>query len=458
MEEKNINDFSKGAMWKNILSMAIPVTAAQLVQLLYNIVDRIYIGHMQGDASLALTGVGLTFPIISLITAFSLLFSSGGAPLCSIERGRGNHERAEKLLGNCFCLLLITGCLLMVVFYAFMKPILYAFGASDVTYPFASSYLTIYLIGTLFVMISTGMNMFINSQGFGKVGMATTMIGAVCNIILDPIFIFVFHMGVQGAALATIISQGVSALWVFHFLTGKKPMYRIKKVCMKLNDLKLILDMVSLGLSGFVMAVTNSLTQIVCNATLQTYGGDIYVGSMTILNSVREIFTLATQGITSGAQPVLGFNYGAGEYDRVKQGIKFMTGLTVGYTVLAWLVIDLVPQVFIGLFTSEPELMAVSIPSLRIFFGGFFMMSLQFSGQSTFVALGYSKHAVFFSLLRKAIIVVPLTLILPRFMGINGVFYAEPISNYIGGTACFVVMLLTVWPRLSKNTAAKNQE
>ncbi|MDD3219470.1 MAG: MATE family efflux transporter [Lachnospiraceae bacterium] len=456
MEEKNINDFSKGAMWKNILSMAIPVTAAQLVQLLYNIVDRIYIGHMQGDASLALTGVGLTFPIISLITAFSLLFSSGGAPLCSIERGRGNHERAEKLLGNCFCLLLITGCLLMVVFYVFMKPILYAFGASDVTYPFASSYLTIYLIGTLFVMISTGMNMFINSQGFGKVGMATTMIGAVCNIILDPIFIFVFHMGVQGAALATIISQGVSALWVFHFLTGKKPMYKIKKVCMKLNDLKLILDMVSLGLSGFVMAVTNSLTQIVCNATLQTYGGDIYVGSMTILNSVREIFTLATQGITSGAQPVLGFNYGAGEYDRVKQGIKFMTGLTVGYTVLAWLVIDLVPQVFIGLFTSEPELMAVSIPSLRIFFGGFFMMSLQFSGQSTFVALGYSKHAVFFSLLRKAIIVVPLTLILPRFMGINGVFYAEPISNYIGGTACFVVMLLTVWPRLSKDTAAKN--
>ena len=452
------NDFAEGSMWKNILLMAIPMTVAQLVQVFYNLVDRIYIGHMGADASLALTGLGLNFPIISLITAFCLLFSSGGAPLCSIERGRGNHERAEKLLGNCFVLLMITGVLLMVVLYVFMKPILYTFGASDATYVYAADYLRIYLLGTLFVMTATGMNMFINSQGFGRIGMATTLLGAVCNIILDPIFIFVLGWGVRGAAAATVISQGISAAWALHFLLSDKAIYKIKKKWLRLDDGKLILQVLGLGLSGFVMAVTNSLTQIVCNAMLQRWGGDLYVGAMTILNSVREVFTLAAQGITQGAQPVLGYNYGAHEYKRVKKGIQFMSLVTISYTVVIWAVINLFPHPFIAMFTKDADLITLAAPALKIFFGGFFMMSLQFSGQATFVALGYSRHAVFFSLLRKAFIVVPLTLLLPGFLGVDGVFYAEPVSNYIGGTACYVAMLLTVWPRLSGKKSVGNSK
>ena len=431
--------------------MAIPITAAQLVQVLYNLVDRIYLGHLKDGATLALTGVGLTFPIISLISAFSLLFASGGAPLCSIERGRGNHDRAETIMGNCFSMLLMTGAVLMFVFYGFMKPILYAFGASPATYPYAGLYLCIYLTGTLFSMITTGMNMFINAQGFGRMGMFTTMIGAICNVILDPLFIFVFHLGVAGAAIATVISQCISALWVLRFLTGTKPIYRIKKARMKITDWKIILQIVGLGASGFTMAVTNSLTQIICNSTLQTWGGDLYVGGMTIMNSVREIFTLIVQGISQGATPVLGFNYGARKYKRVRTGIAFMSILTIIYTFLAWLCIHNFPEFFIRLFTNEEALISVTIPAIRIFFGGFFMMSLQFSGQSTFVALGCSKRAIFFSLLRKAFIVVPLTIYLPTLLGVDGVFYAEPISNYIGGTACFVTMLLTLWPKLKKD-------
>lgn len=449
MTQKNTNDFSEGSMWKNILLMAIPMTVAQLVQVFYNLVDRIYIGHMEGDASLALTGVGLNFPIISIITAFCLLFSSGGAPLCSIERGKGNHERAEKLLGNCFALLMMTGVVLMTVLYVFMKPILYIFGASDATYSYASSYLSIYLIGTLFVMIATGMNMFINAQGFGRIGMATTLFGAVCNIILDPVFIFVLNMGVRGAAIATVLSQGVSAIWALSFLLSDKAIYRIKRKYLKLDDLSMILQVIGLGITGFVMAVTNSLTQIVCNATLQHWGGDLYVGTMTILNSIREVFTLVVQGITQGSQPVLGFNFGAHKYKRVKKGIKFTSCLVISYSVIAWVFINLYPQVFVRLFTKDTELIQLATPALRIFFGGFYMMSLQFSGQSTFVALGYSKHSVFFSLLRKVIIVVPLTIALPYFMGVNGVYYAEPISNFLGGTACFVTMILTLWPKLN---------
>lgn len=442
------NDFTKGAVWKNILSLAVPITLAQLVQILYNLVDRIYIGHIKENASLALTGIGLTFPIISLIMAFALLFSSGGAPLFSIERGKGHRKKAEKLIGNCFTLLVATGIILIIFFNIFMKPILYAFGASAQTYPFAAAYLRIYLLGTLFVMVTIGMNQFINAQGFGKIAMITTMLGAVCNIILDPIFIFVLNLGVRGAAIATVISQAVSTIWVLKFLTGDKTDFKIQKDNIKIDDLSLVKSIVGLGTSGFVMAVTNSLTQIVCNASLQSYGGDVYVGAMTILNSIREVFTLVVQGITQGAQPILGYNYGAGAYNRVKKAIKFTSIVTITYTVLAWAAIENFAPYLVSIFTSDTELIAVAVPSLKIFFGGFFMMSLQFSGQSTFVALGCSKRAVFFSLLRKAIIVVPLTIFLPHFIGVNGVFYAEPISNYLGGTACFVVMMLTVWPKL----------
>ncbi len=443
-------DFSKGAMWKNILYMAIPYTASQIIQVLYNIVDRIYIGHMNTGDGLALTGVGLAFPVISIISAFTNLFSTGGAPLCSIERGKGNHEKAREILGNSFSLIVGTGLVLMLLFYFFMKPILYAFGASDLTYPYARAYLQIYLTGTLFAMIGFGMNPFINSQGFGKVGMMTTMVGAIANIILDPVFIFVFRMGIRGAAIATVISQGLSCFWVLRFLTGNKPMYKIDGKYMKVKNPGLVGEILTLGVSGFTMMVTNSLTQIACNTTLQRYGGELYVGSMTILNSIRDIFTLVVHGLTIGAQPVLGYNFGAGKYQRVKDGIKFVSIGGIAYTFLAWLVIDLFPDVFIRMFTKDEALIAVAIPALNIFFMGFFMMSFQFCGQSIFVSLGYSKHAIFFSLLRKVFIVVPLTLLLPVYIGVNGVFYAEPISNYIGGIACYTTMIFTVWKTLGK--------
>jgi putative MATE family efflux protein len=449
------NDFSKGSMVKNILTMAVPLTIAQVVQLLYNIVDRMYIGLLSED-SLALTGMGICFPIISIVGAFNLLFSSGGAPLCSMARGSGDLAEAKKLMGNCFSLLMITGVLVMIVGYVFMKPILFLFGASDEIYPYASSYLSIYLLGTLFVMAGTGMNSFINAQGFAKIGMATTLLGAICNIVLDMVFVLVLRMGVTGAAIATVISQGISAVWVLHFLTGKKAILVLDRDSMKLNNKNRILRMTGLGISGFVMGMTNSLTQIICNATLQNWGGDLYVGIMTVLNSVREIFNVVVQGITTGSQPVISFNYGAKLYKRVKQGILAVAIIGISYTVFAWLIVENFSEVFLRLFTNEEQLIEVGTPCLKLFFGGFYMMSLQFTGQSTFVATGYSKHAVFFSLLRKVFIVVPLTLLLPYAMGVNGVFMAEPISNFLGGTACFITMMFTVWRKLGSEKALKN--
>ncbi len=443
------NDFSQGSVAKNIMSLALPMTLAQIINVLYNVVDRIYIGHLPDASTTALTGLGLTFPIISMISAFANLFGMGGAPLCSIARGKGEHERAIKIMGNSFSTLLISGIVLTVVCFLFKEPILYAFGASEDTFPYANSYLEIYLIGTVFVMISLGMNSFINSQGFGRTGMLTVLVGAIVNLILDPIFIFVFNMGVSGAALATVISQGLSALWVLVFLTGKRTIYRLSVPSMRLN-FRIIREITSLGLSGFIMAVTNGSVQMVCNFTLSIYGGDLYIGIMTVINSVREILTLPVNGITNGAQPVMGFNYGAGKYTRVRQGIRFTAIICILYTLVAWLLILILPAQFIHLFNSDPTLIEKGIPAMHIYFFGFFMMSLQFSGQSTYLALGCSRQAVFFSLFRKAIIVIPLTLLLPMMgnLGVNGVFLAEPISNFIGGGACFITMLLTIWPKL----------
>ncbi len=451
------NDFSKGAVWKNIMSLSVPLMVAQLVQLCYNIVDRIYIGHLPGTSSLALTGLGLTFPIITVITAFTNLFGSGGAPLCSIARGEGNEERAKKIMGNSFFMLVLTGAILTVVCEVFKKPVLYLFGASDDTYPYAAAYLTIYLIGTIFVMIGVGMNNFISAQGFGKTSMLTVLVGAAINIVLDPVFIFLFNMGVQGAALATVISQFISAAWVLKFLTGKKALFTLNLRAMK-PDWRLIGRITGLGLSGFTMSVTNGLTQIACNRMLGIFGGDSYIAIMTVLNSVREIFMLPLNGVTSGAQPVLGFNYGAKEYGRVRQGVRFTTAVTIIYTVIAWIIVMLIPGVFIRMFSSDPTLMDNGIRSLQIFFFGFFMMAFQVSGQVVFVGLGKSRQAVFFSLLRKAIIVVPLTFILPYVggLGVNGVFLAEPISNFIGGLACFTTMMCTVYRRMKREEAAHN--
>ncbi len=448
-ETQQKNDFSKGSIVGNIMSLAVPMTLAQLINVLYNIVDRIYIGRIPDHATLSLTGLGLCLPIISIVMAFANLFGMGGAPLCSIERGRGRQAEAEKIMGNSFCLMLIFGTLLTVLGLLFKRPMLYLFGASDQTFPYADSYVSIYLLGSVFVMIGLGMNSFINSQGFGKVGMMTVLLGAAANIALDPVFIFTLNMGVRGAALATVISQGLSAAWIFLFLTGPKTILKLKKTCMKLEK-KRVKDIVALGLSGFTMSITNSLVQIMYNATLQTYGGDLYVGVMTVINSVREVVSMPVQGVTNSAQPVMGYNYGAGEYRRVKQAIAFTSVVAIVYTAAVWMLVHGFPEFFIRIFNQDTDLIAAGIPSMQIYYFGFFFMSLQFSGQAVFVALGKAKYAVFFSIFRKVIIVMPLIWLLPRLggLGTRGIFAAEPVSNLMGGTACFVVMLVTILPEL----------
>lgn len=447
-------DFSQGSVAGNILRLAIPMTLAQLINVLYNVVDRVYIGHIPGASTQALTGIGLTLPVITIITAFANLFGMGGAPLFSMARGADQTARAKNIMGNSFSMLLLSGTILAAVCYIFKRPLLYLFGASDATYPYANAYLTLYLLGTLFVMISLGMNSYINAQGFGVTGMLTVSIGAVLNLILDPLFIFVFHLGVRGAALATILSQCVSAIWVLRFLTGNKAFIKLSPEYMKLKP-SLIKEISALGLAGFVMSITNGSVQIMCNAVLQRWGGDLYVGIMTVINSVRELITMPVTGLTSGAQPVMSFNYGAQKYDRVRSAIRFTTVACILFSLFAWAMIFFFPHFFIQLFNSDPELLEKGVPSLHLYFFGIFLMALQFSGQSTFTALGKSKQAVFFSLFRKAVIVIPLTLWLPTVAGLgtNGVFLAEPVSNLIGGTACFVTMMLTVWPTLSEKTA-----
>ncbi len=333
---------------------------------------------------------------------------------------------------------------------------LYLFGASDQTYQYASDYLNIYLVGTVFAMVGQGLNYFINSQGFPKIGMCTTVLGAVLNIVLDPLFIFVFDMGIKGAAIATVIAQTASAVWVVQFIVSKKAILKLRRSYFRF-DFALFKRIVSLGLSGFIMSATNCLVQIACNSTLSRYGGDLYVGIMTVLNSVRDITTLPVNGITNGSQPVLGYNYGAGEYRRVRKGIVFTLILGAAYSLAAWLMVLLFPGFFLRLFTSDPDIVLHGQEALQIYFFGFILMVFQFSGQSTFVGLGKSKQAIFFSLLRKVVIVVPLTLLLPKIgFGVNGVFWAEPISNAIGGLACFGTMMATVWRKLGNAAEQKS--
>ena len=448
-------DFSKGSVRRNILEVALPMTAAQLLNLLYNIVDSIYIGMIPDVGQVALGGLGLCFPIIMMVTAFTNLFG-GAAPLCGIARGAGDEKEAESIMGNAFVMLVLSGVILMAVGLIFHKPILYLFGASDVTYQYAADYIIIYLLGTVPVMIALGMNPYINSQGFPRIGMLTVFLGAIVNIVLDPFFIFVLHMGVRGAATATIISQFLSALWVLKFLTGKQAALRLKKESMRLSAVR-VKNITGLGLSSFVMSFTNSLVQVACNSTLQQFGGDLYISIMTILNSIREIAQTPVNGLTSGSSPVLSFNYGERQYKKVRQGIWFAAAVCIVYTLIIWGLIFLFPRVFIGIFNHDPELMKEAVPAIHVYFFGFFMMALQFAGQNAFTALGKAKFAVFFSLLRKVVIVVPLTLILPRIrdLGVMGVFLAEPISNFIGGTACFVTMLCTVMQELKQGEKRK---
>ncbi len=445
------NDFTKGSVASNILRMAIPMTIAQIVNVLYNIVDRMYIGRLPDEGMVALTGLGLTFPVISIVTAFANLCGSGGAPLCSIARGEGNLDEAENIMGNAFTLLLMIGVALTGVVLAVKRPVLYLFGASDVTFPYADAYLTVYTLGSIFVMIGLGMNAFINSQGFGNFGMATVCIGAAANIVLDPIFIYLFDMGVQGAALATIISQFLSAAWVLKFLVGRRAILKLRLRHMRLRW-RIVRRIVALGLSNFTMACTNSAVQVMCNSTLQFYGGDLYVGVMTVINSIREVVFMPISGTTQGSLPVMGYNYGARDYARVRQCIKFITKLCVVYATFVCVFLQIFPELMIRIFNDDPALIQAGARCVRIYSCCFFMMSLQMAGQNTFLALGRSKQAIFFSLLRKAIIVVPLVYILPRIggLGVTGVFLSEPISDVIGGSACFITMMCTVWRELKR--------
>lgn len=434
--EQRQNDFSKGSMARNIVTMAIPMTMAQLVNILYSVVDRMYLGHIPGSGQLELAGLGLSLPIISIIMGFANLCGMGGGPLCSIHRGKGEDEEAERILGNSFVLLVIFGVGIPLLFLPFRESLLYFFGASNATYPYAREYITIYLLGTPFVMIGLGLNPFINAQGFARRGMMTVLLGAVVNIILDPVLIFGFDMGIRGAAWATVIAQAVSAAWVLKFLTGRKAILRLRTDCMPLAWPR-VRRILGLGLSGFFVNLTNSLVQVVCNKTLFFYGGDLYVSVMTVINSIREVTFMGVQGITNGAQPVLGYNYGAKCYQRVRQGIRFTVAATVGYAALIWAAAMLVPGVLIRIFNDGPELLAAGIPAMRIYFCMFVVMSLQMVSQAIYVALGRSKSAIFFSLLRKAIINAPLTVLLAIPLGTTGVFVAEAISQLVGGAGQF---------------------
>jgi putative MATE family efflux protein len=446
----NKNDFSQGSVSRAIVRMAVPMAFGQLISIAYNIVDRMYIGHI-ADGRLAFTGMGITLPLISIILGFANLIGSGGAPLCSMARGRGDNKEAEHIMGNAFSLLVILGVALTILCLLFKRPLLYLFGASDATYPFAQEFLTVYLLGTVPVMISFGMNPFINTQGFAKIGMMTVALGAVMSIVLDPIFIFVFRMGVTGAALANVISQIGSAIWVIRFLTGQKAILKLSTHSLTLKA-KTVGRMLALGVSGFVMFLTNSLVQIVCNKTLLAYGGDLYVSIMTVINAIREVASVGLMGIVSGSVPVLSYNYGAKKYGRILKGIRFSTtaGLVAGF--IPWALIMLFPAVFIKIFNSDPQLIAHGVPAFRIYFATFFFMVFQMSGQTVSQALGRAKSAIFFSLLRKAFIVAPLSVILPRLWGLgaDGVFYAEPISNIAGGLACFIAMIFISYIPLRK--------
>ncbi len=452
-------DFSQGSIPKTIIRLAVPLMIAQIINVLYSIVDRIYIGHMEGVGQLALTGVGVAFPVITIITAFTNLCGMGGAPLFSMARGKGSDERASQILGNACSLLLILAVILMALGFTFKRPILYLFGASDDTISYADEYLTIYLMGTPFSMLATGLNPFINAQGFAMRGMLTVLLGAIINIILDPILIFLVGMGVEGAALATIFSQFVSAVWVLHFLTGKKATIRLELRRMRLSA-NVVKPLISLGISPFVMSMTNSIVQAMYNSSLQRYGGDVYVAAMTVITSIREVILMALHGVTNGAQPVIGYNYGAKLYRRTREGIRFMGVFCVLYTLVVWLVLLLFPGPVIHLFNNDPGLLQVGEMGVRIFFSMQILMALQTIGQNTFLALGMSRQATFFSLFRKVILVVPLILILPHLFGLGatGVFLAEPISDVIGGIACFTTMMLLVWRKLKRLEAQQAGE
>ncbi len=435
------SDFTQGSIPQNIIRMAVPMTAAVLINALYSIVDRIYLGHIPGAGSYALTGIGLAFPIITIITAFQNLFGNGGAPLFAMASGKGDKELAARYMQNAAFMLIAVGLALTGIAYAVKKPVLWLIGASEVTFPYADDYLNVYLIGTIFVMISVGLNPYINAQGYARTGMMTVMIGAVINIVLDPLFIFVFKLGVRGAAIATIIAQFVSAAWVLKFLFGKHTPIRLTFRGFRPN-LGIIGKIMALGVTDFCFALTNSAVSMFSNARLQVLGGDSWVGAMTVISSIREVLLTVMHGVSGAAKPIMSYNYGAKQFKRVKSASNYMLVIVLAYFVLVWALLMFVPGFFAGMFTEESGVYQCSITAIRVFFCLQFFMALQTTGQSTFTSLGMARHALFFSLFRKAILVIPLVYILPNMfnLGVLGVFAAEPVSDVIGATACFVTM------------------
>ena len=440
-------DMGTGSVRKLMLQLMIPAIVAQVVNLLYNIVDRIYIGHIEGIGAAALTGVGLFTPILMLLNAFAMLVGAGGAPRIAIAMGQGDREQAEKIVSNSFTLLMIFAVVLTVVFYAGAPVLLRLFGASDITLPYALMYSRIYILGSVFVLLVMGMNSFITAQGFAKVSMLTTVIGAVINIILDPILIFGLGMGVRGAAIATVLSQAVGAVWILRFLTGPKTGLRLRRDYLR-PEKKVLVPVVSLGISTFVMVATESLLSISFSSSLARYGGDVAVGAMTVITSASQLVAMPIQGICQGGQPVMSFNFGAGKKDRVRQAFRFQLLLCGGYSTLFWAAMMLVPGAVAGIFTSDGALIQYTTWAMRIYMAGIFAMGFQTACQQSFVALGQAKVTLLLACLRKIILLIPLIFILPMFLSdkVFGVFLAEPISDILAA----VVTVITFLSRFDK--------
>ena len=440
-KEANLGEDRIGGL---LFKLALPAILAQVINLLYNLVDRMYIGHIAEVGSVALTGLGVTMPFIMCVSAFAALVSMGGAPRASIMMGRGNKEEAERILGNCTSMLVLVAVIVTVVSQIWGPDILLLFGASESTLPYAWAYMQIYSLGTIFVQLALGLNAFINAQGFARTGMLTVVIGAVCNIILDPIFIFGLHMGVRGAALATILSQGVSCVWIVRFLLGKETTLRIRKGNLKIRP-KTVGPCIALGVAPFIMQFTESVLNICFNTSLLKYGGDVAVGAMTILSSVMQMSMLPIQGLTQGAQPIIGFNYGAKKMDRVKKTFRLLLVSCVAFTAVIWLICMIIPQAFILIFTDQAELIAFTKWAIRIYMAVSVIFGVQISCQQTFVALGNAKTSVFLALLRKVILLIPLIYILPAFMEdkLMAVFLAEPVADVIAVTTTSILFYRT---------------
>lgn len=438
---RNDEKLGTAPLGRLMLSLALPTVLAQLINVLYNVVDRIYIGHMQGDGNLALTGVGVTLPIITLIAAFSAFAGAGGAPLAAIELGKKDERKASLIMGNSAWLLVFFSIVLTIGFLIFKIPILHAFGASSKTITYANDYITIYLLGTIFVQLALGLNAFISGQGAAKAAMLSVLIGAVINIVLDPIFIFALHLGVRGAALATVISQFVSAVWVVSFLKSKSSVLYLKLVR---PDKSLILKIAALGIAPFVMQSTESLVTITFNTGLQRYGGDLYVGSMSILMSIMQLIVIPVNGITQGVQPIISYNYGAGNRLRVKETvIRLVSVCLLGTLILAGVAI-FCPSIYASMFTNDAELVALTCRIMPIFFLGIAIFGIQAACQSTFLALGQAKVSLFIAMLRKIILLIPLALILPKFLGVKGIYIAEPVSDVISVIVTSVLCVITL--------------